>query len=80
VCPRGNGRGSRRPHRLGSKTGDEHHVTIDDPIQDLASQVRAWGGPVAIEVSGLDPQDLAAAIQPALQQVSVQSNGQTVIE
>jgi hypothetical protein len=64
-------------YRDGQATGDESCIAISDPIQDLVGQVCAWGGPVAIEVAGMDPQDLCEALHPALHDIDVRINGQT---
>jgi hypothetical protein len=67
---------TQRTYRNGHATDDEIQVTIIDPVQDLISELVAFGGPVAIEVSGVDPQDLLEALRPALSQASIQINGQ----
>jgi hypothetical protein len=68
---------TEQTYRDGQATGDETYTAIDDPIHDLVSQVRAWGGPVVIEVTGMDPHDLCEALHPALHDVDVRINGQT---
>jgi len=73
----GNWLRTERTYTDGRPTSDEFDVLVHDPVHDLISKMTAWGGPVDILVTGLEPDELAEILRPATHQVSMQINGQT---
>jgi hypothetical protein len=62
----------------GWATSEEVFVAVDEPLQDLVSQVASWGGPVtALNVGGVEPHTILDALRPLLKEgTSIRVNGQ----